>query len=62
MSRDKVELRDDYRGQLVQKLRQKTQKIQKMQMPVFVQNQRKKEMEKFAFCLITFEPIISKIC
>ena len=32
-------------------------KTQKTQMSVFVQNRKKKEMEIFAFCVITFEPI-----
>ena len=40
----------------------KTQKKQKMQTSVFVKNGKKKEMEIFAYCVITFEPIISKTC
>ena len=41
----------------------KTQKKQKMETSVFVKNgKKKKEMEIFAFCVITFEPIISKTC
>ena len=32
-------------------------KMQKTQMSVFVQNRQKTEMEKFVFCVITFEPI-----
>ena len=32
-------------------------KMQKTQMRVFVQNHKKTEMEIFAFCVITFEPI-----
>ena len=32
-------------------------KMQKTQMSVFVQNRKKPEMEIFAFCVITFEPI-----
>ena len=36
----------------------KNAKTQKMQMCVFVQNQKKTEMEIFMFCVITFEPII----
>ena len=40
----------------------KTQKTQKMQTSVFVQNHKKEEMEIFAFCVITFQPIISKTC
>ena len=36
----------------------KTQKMQKTKMSVFVQNHKKKKgMEIFAFCIITFEPI-----
>ena len=35
----------------------KTQKTKKMQMTVFVQNGKKKEMEIFAFCVIIFDPI-----
>ena len=33
-----------------------------MQMSVFVKNGKKKEMEIFAYCVITYEPIISKTC
>ena len=33
-------------------------KKEKKQMSVFVQNLKKTEMEIFAFCVITFEPII----
>ena len=40
----------------------KTQKKQKMQMSVFVKNGKKKEMKIFAYCVLTFEPIISKTC
>ena len=41
----------------------KMQKTQKMQMSVFVQNRKKKgEMEIFAFCVITFEPISFLTC
>ena len=36
--------------------------MQKMKTSVFVQNRKKKEMEIFAFCVITFKPIISKTC
>ena len=32
-------------------------KMQEMQMSVFVQNCQKSEMEIFALCVITFEPI-----
>ena len=32
-------------------------KMQEMQMSVFVQNRQKSEMEIFARCVITFEPI-----
>ena len=32
-------------------------KMQEMQKIVFVQNHQKSEMEIFAFCVITFEPI-----
>ena len=32
-------------------------KMQEMQMSVFVQNRQKSEMEIFALCVITFEPI-----
>ena len=32
-------------------------KMQEMQMNVFVQNRQKSEMEIFALCVITFEPI-----
>ena len=39
-------------------LNTKTQKTQKMQSCVFVQNRKKKtEMEIFAFCVKAFEPI-----
>jgi hypothetical protein len=34
-------------------------KTQKTQMSVFVQNRKNSEMEIFAFCVITFEPIIT---
>ena len=34
----------------------------KMEISVFVQNRKKKEMEIFAFCIITFQPIINKTC
>ena len=37
----------------------KTQKMQKTKTSVFVQNCRKKEMEIFAFCVISFEAICS---
>ena len=40
----------------------KTQKMQKTKTSVFVQNGKQKEMEIFEFCVITFEPILSKIC
>ena len=40
----------------------KMQKTQKTQMFVFVQNSKKREMKIFLFCVITFEPIISKTC
>ena len=40
----------------------KTQKMQKTKMSVFVQNHKKKEMEIFDFCVITFEPITIKTC
>ena len=40
----------------------KTQKMQKTKTSDFVQNRKKKEMEIFAFCVITFEPIIGKTC
>jgi hypothetical protein len=33
-------------------------KMQEMQMSAFVQNWQKSEMEIFALCVITFEPII----
>ena len=33
-----------------------------MQKSVFVQNRKKKEMEIFLFCVITFEPIIIQTC
>ena len=32
-------------------------KLKEMQMSVLVQNRQKSEMEKFALCVITFEPI-----
>ena len=32
-------------------------KTQKTQMSLFLQNHKKAEMEIFAFCVITFEPI-----
>ena len=35
----------------------KTQKMQKTKTSVFVQNRKKKEMEIFAFCVITFDQI-----
>jgi hypothetical protein len=38
----------------------KMQKTQKRQMSVFVQNCKRKRKEIFAFCVITFEPIIDK--
>ena len=31
-------------------------------MSVFVQNDDKKEMKVFLFCVLTFEPIITKTC
>ena len=31
--------------------------MQKTQISLFLQNHKKPEMEKFAFCVITFEPI-----
>ena len=40
----------------------KTQKMQKTETSVFVQNRKKKEMEIFAFCIINFQPIINKAC
>ena len=40
---------------------QKRKKPQKTQMSVFEQN-RKKKMEIFSFCVINFEPSISKTC
>ena len=40
----------------------KTQKMQKTKTSVFVQNLKKREMEIFVFCVITFEPIMIKIC
>ena len=40
----------------------KNTKTQKMQTSVFVQNHKKKKMEIFAFCVITFEPIKIKTC
>ena len=40
----------------------KKQKMQKTQTSVFVQNGKNYKMEIFAFCVITFEPIISKTC
>ena len=33
----------------------KTQETQKTQTSIFVQNHKNTEMEKFAFCVITFE-------
>ena len=33
-----------------------------MQISVFVQNRKKKEIEIFAFCVITFEPIKIQTC
>ena len=41
---------------------QKRKKKQKMQMSVFVKNGKKKEMKIFAYCVLTFEPILSKTC
>ena len=40
----------------------KNQKMQKTKTSAFVQNHRQKEIEIFAFCVITFEPILSKTC
>ena len=40
----------------------KNTKMQKAQTSVFGQNRKIKEMEIFAFSVITFEPIISKTC
>ena len=40
----------------------KTQKMQKTKTSVSVQNGKQKEMEIFELCVITFEPILSKIC
>ena len=40
----------------------KMQKTKKTKTSVFVQNLKKKEMEIFAFCAITFEPSLSKTC
>ena len=40
----------------------KPQKPQQTQKSVFVQNRKKKEIEIFVFCVITFKPIISKTC
>ena len=37
-------------------------KMQKTEMSVFVQNCKKTKMERFAFCVITFEPIRFKAC
>ena len=37
-------------------------KAQKTEMGVFVQNLKKTEMEIFAFCVITFEPIETYTC
>ena len=37
-------------------------KMQKTQMFDFVQNHKKMEMEIFAFCVITFEPIKIQTC
>ena len=38
----------------------KMEKTQKSEMSVFVQNHKKREMEIFPFCVITFEPITIK--
>jgi len=35
----------------------KNARMQKTKMSVFVQNRKKKEMEIFAFCVITFDQI-----
>ena len=40
----------------------KMQKMQKRKTSVFVQNHKEKEMEIFAFCVITFEPSLNKTC
>ena len=40
----------------------KTQKTQKTETTAFEQNCKKKEMEIFAFCVITFKPTLSKTC
>ena len=40
----------------------KNTKMQQTKISVFVQNRKKKEMEIFVFCVITFEPILSKTC
>ena len=48
------EVLNESKSLLVQKL---WHKMQKTQMSVFVQNCKKTEMEIFAFCVITFEPI-----
>ena len=37
-------------------------KTQKTQLCVFVQNRKQQEMEMFAFCVITFEPIKIQTC
>ena len=37
-------------------------KMQKIQMSLFVQNCKETEMEMFAFCVITFEPIETYTC
>ena len=38
------------------------QKTQKTQMSVFVQISKKREMKIFLFCVIAFEPVITKTC
>ena len=38
----------------------KMQKTQKTQMSVFVQISKKREMKIFLFCVIAFEPIMTK--
>ena len=40
----------------------KNTKYAKSAKSVFVQNHKKREMETFAFCDITFEPITIKTC
>ena len=40
----------------------KMQKPQRTKTSVFVQSGKKEEMEIFAFCVITLEPIICKTC